>query len=62
MSPRSIYLRVQADKCRSPARSMSMGDVVMQTALRKLADEYTAQAEEIESKENRAAIEDGTPA
>jgi hypothetical protein len=59
MSPRSIYLRVQADKCRSPARSMSM---VMQTALRKLADEYTAQAEEIESKEDRAAIEDGTPA
>jgi hypothetical protein len=39
-----------------------MGDVVMQTALRKLADEYTAQAEEIESKENRAAIKDGTPA
>ena len=62
MSPRSIYLRVQADKCRSHALSMSMGDVVTQTALRKLADEYTAQAEEIESKEKNAAIDDGTSA
>jgi hypothetical protein len=52
-SPRSVYLQVQADKCRSHARSMSVGDVVMQTALRKLADEYTAQAEDIESKENQ---------
>jgi hypothetical protein len=34
---------------------MSMSDVVTQTALRKLADECTAQAEEIESKENKAA-------
>jgi hypothetical protein len=40
---------------------MSMSDVVTQTALRKLADEYTAQAEEIESKENKAPIEYGTP-
>jgi hypothetical protein len=39
-----------------------MGDVVTQTALRKLADEYTAQAEEIESKEKNAAIDDGTSA
>ena len=62
MSPRSIYLRVQADKCRSHALSMSMGDVVTQTALRKLADEYTAQAEEIESKEKNVAIDDGTSA
>jgi hypothetical protein len=62
MSPRSIYLRVQTDKCRSHALSMSMGDVVTQAALRKLFDEYTAQAEEIESKENNAAIDDGTSA
>ena len=48
MSPRSTYLRVQADKCRSHTLSMSMGDVVTQAALRKLADEYIAQAEEIE--------------
>jgi hypothetical protein len=41
---------------------MSLGDAVTQVALRKLADEYTAQAEEIESKENKAAIEDGTSA
>jgi hypothetical protein len=41
---------------------MSMGDVVTQAALRKLFDEYTAQAEEIESKENNAAIDDGTSA
>jgi hypothetical protein len=39
-----------------------MGDVVTQTALRKLADEYTAQAEEIESKEKNVAIDDGTSA
>jgi hypothetical protein len=62
MSARSIYLLDQADKCRSHARSMSLGDAVTQVALRKLADEYTAQAEEIESKENKAAIEDGTSA
>jgi hypothetical protein len=62
MSPRSTYLRVQADKCRSHTLSMSMGDVVTQAALRKLADEYIAQAEEIESKENSAAIDDGTSA
>ena len=61
MSPRSIRLRFQADKCRSHARSMSMSNVVTQTALRKLADEYTAQAEEIESKESRPTIEDGSP-
>ncbi len=62
MSQRSIYLRVQAGKCRADANSMSMSDVVTQTALRKLADEYTAQAEEIESKEIKAAIEDSSSA
>jgi hypothetical protein len=39
-----------------------MSDVVTQTALRKLADEYTAQAVEMESKENKPAIEDGSSA
>jgi hypothetical protein len=39
-----------------------MSDVVTQAALRKMADEYIAQAEEIESKENNAAIDDGTSA
>jgi len=43
------------------ARSLYVSDVVTQTALRKLADEYTAQAEEIESKESRPTIEDGSP-
>ena len=62
MSQRSIYLRVQAGKCRAHANSMSMSDVVTQTTLRELADEYTAQAEEIESKEIKAAIEDGSSA
>jgi hypothetical protein len=42
------------------ARSLYVSDVVTQTALRKLADEYTAQAEEIESKESRPAIEGGS--
>ena len=60
VSPRSIRLRFQADKCRSHARSMSLGDAVTQVTLRKMADEYTAQAEEIESKENKPAIEDGS--
>jgi hypothetical protein len=62
MSPRSIYLRFQADKCRSHASSMSLSDAVTQAALGKMADEYIAQAEEIESKENKAAIDDGTSA
>jgi hypothetical protein len=39
---------------------MSLGDAVTQVALRKMADEYTAQAEELESKENKPAIEDGS--
>jgi hypothetical protein len=55
-------LRFQADQCRSHALSMSMSDVVTQTALRKLADECTAQAEEIESEENRATVYAGVPA
>jgi len=60
MSPRSIYLRDQAAKCWSHAIAMS--DSETQAALRELADEYIAQAKEIESKENRAAIDDSTSA
>jgi hypothetical protein len=41
---------------------MSLSDAVTQAALGKMADEYIAQAEEIESKENKAAIDDGTSA
>ena len=47
MSPGAIYLRDQAAKCRAHAASMS--DAQTQAALRKLADEYIAQAEQIES-------------
>jgi hypothetical protein len=39
-----------------------MSDSETQAALRELADEYIAQAKEIESKENRAAIDDSTSA
>jgi hypothetical protein len=48
-SERSISLRDQAAKCRWHADAIS--DVQTQVALRKLADEYIVQAEEIESKE-----------
>jgi len=49
MSPRSIYLRDQADKCRWHANNI--GDSETQDRLRKLAAEYVVQADEIESKE-----------
>jgi hypothetical protein len=49
MSPRSIYLRDQADKCRSHADAI--GDAETKEQLRKLAGEYEEQADEIESKE-----------
>jgi hypothetical protein len=49
MSPRSIYLREQAAKCQ--AHGASLGDAQTQAALRKLADEYIVQAEQIESEE-----------
>ncbi|MDB5610192.1 MAG: hypothetical protein JWP25_7092 [Bradyrhizobium sp.] len=49
MFPRSIYLRDQADKCRSHASHL--GDGETQQELRKLADEYVARAVEIESQE-----------
>ena len=60
MSPCAIYLRDQAAKCR--AHAASMGDAQTQAALRKLADEYIIQAEQIESKENMATIDGGIPA
>jgi hypothetical protein len=46
MSERSIYLRDQAAKCRAHATALT--DVQTQTELRKLADEYTLQAVELE--------------
>ena len=49
MCERSIYLRDRADKCRRHASAMS--DAYTQTELRKLAKEYIARADEIESKE-----------
>ena len=49
MSERSIYLRDQADKCRAHARAIT--DPETQAELRKLADEYIAQAVVIESEE-----------
>jgi hypothetical protein len=42
-------------ECR--AHAASMGDAETQAALRKLADEYIVQAEQIESEENLATID-----
>jgi len=50
MSPRSTYLRDQAAKCEWHANNM--GDSETQVRLRKLASEYVAQADEMESKES----------
>ena len=50
MSPRSILLRDQADKCRWHANNI--GDSETQVKLRRLAAEYVAQADDIESKES----------
>jgi hypothetical protein len=49
MSPRSLYLRDQADKCRVHANAMS--DIQTRQELRKLAAEFVVRADEIESKE-----------
>jgi hypothetical protein len=49
MSDRSIYLRDQADKCRSFASQMS--DPETQSQLRKRVIEYAARAAEIEGAE-----------
>jgi hypothetical protein len=50
MSSRSIYLRDQAAKCEWHADNIR--DVETQAALRKLAAQYFAEAEDIESKES----------
>ena len=52
MSPRSIYLRDQAAKCRWHAKNIS--DAETQVGLRKLADEYVEEATEIETNEKGA--------
>jgi hypothetical protein len=49
MSERSLYLRDQAAKCEWHAKNMS--DPETQVRLRKLAAEYVAQADDIESRE-----------
>jgi hypothetical protein len=49
MSPRSIYLRDQADKCRRHAENI--GDADTQEQLRILAAEYIMSAVAIESEE-----------
>jgi hypothetical protein len=49
MSPRSIYLRDQADKCRRQAENI--GDADTQEQLRILAAEYIMSAVAIESEE-----------
>jgi hypothetical protein len=51
MSSRSIYLRDQAAKCEWQAKNIR--DDETQVALRKLAAQYLAEAEDIESKESR---------
>jgi hypothetical protein len=51
MSSRSIYLRDQAAKCEWQAKNIR--DDETQVALRKLAAQYLAEAEDIESKEFR---------
>jgi hypothetical protein len=49
MSERSIYLREQADKCRSQANSLT--DEEARSQLRRLAAGYIVQAVEIERNE-----------
>jgi hypothetical protein len=49
MSPRSIYLRDQAAKCRWHAEQI--GNTETRIELLKLADEYIEQAAEIETDE-----------
>jgi hypothetical protein len=58
MSPRSIYLRGQADKCQWHANNI--GDSETQDRLQKLAAEYVAEADDIESKESGSLISQST--
>jgi hypothetical protein len=48
MSPRSVYLRGQADACCELANTIRDAD--MQVELRRLADKFIARAVEIENK------------
>ncbi|MDQ1387644.1 MAG: hypothetical protein QOF56_1098 [Acidobacteriaceae bacterium] len=48
MSPRSVYLRGQADACRELANTIRDADT--QVELRKMADKFIVRALEIESK------------
>jgi hypothetical protein len=57
MSPRSIYLRDQADICRRHAKNI--GDAETQVELRKFAAEYIARAVQLESKQQRRPIRSG---
>jgi hypothetical protein len=50
MSPRSIYLRDQAAKCAWHAKNIR--DDETEVALRKLAAQYLAEAEDIENKDS----------
>jgi hypothetical protein len=50
MSSRSVHLRNQAEKCEWHAQNM--GDTETQVKLRKLAAQYLAEAEDIESEES----------
>jgi hypothetical protein len=60
MSSGAFYLRDQASKCR--AHAASIGHAETNAALRKLADEYIVQAEQIEGEENMVTIDGGTSA
>jgi hypothetical protein len=51
MSERSVYLRDQIAKCEFHAQGI--GDTETQDQLRKLAAQYLAELEEIESKEKQ---------
>ena len=46
VTPRSVYLRDQADKCRRHANALS--DHETQAELRKLADQYEVRAAELD--------------
>ena len=48
MSPRSVYLRGQADACRELANTIRDADT--QVELRRLADKFIVRAVEIENK------------
>jgi hypothetical protein len=59
MSPRSAYLRDQADRCQRHATALS--DTYTQAELRKLAVEYIERAAEIEAAEIEAKAKAADP-